>query len=254
MFTRQAFDTELKHLETKVLAMASIVESMVAEAVEALQRHDIARAEQVLFRDDEVDEMDVDIEEQCLRLIALQQPMGRDLRIIGTIMKMITDIERIGDYAVDIAKAARKIEAHSTEAPLVDIPRLAHIARRMLLESIEAFVKRDLQLVLQVCQQDDEADAVYRQIRTQLQEIMRQDPEKVVPASWLLLVAHYLERIADHSTNIAERVWFMETGRLEHLVKRHKSGTLEEAYAEAVQHSATTAPAPSEEQSHESPM
>ncbi len=253
MFTRQAFDTELKHLETKVLAMASIVESMVAEAVEALQRHDLVRAEQVLYRDDEVDEIDVEIEEQCLRLIALQQPMGRDLRIIGTIMKMITDIERIGDYAVDIAKAARKIHTHPSAMPLVDIPRLAHCARRMLLESIEAFVKRDLQLVLQVCQQDDEADALYRQIRTQLQEIMRQHPDQVVPASWLMLVAHYLERIADHATNIAERVWFMETGRLEHLVKRHKSGTLEEAYAEAAQHSASP-PASSEESGDEHRM
>lgn len=234
--TRQAFDAELNALETKVLAMASIVESMVADAVEALQRRDLERAEQVIKRDDEVDEMDVDIEAHCLRMIALQQPAGRDLRIIGTVMKMITDIERIGDYAVDIAKAARKIYQDHHEPPEVDIPRLSHIARRMLLDAIEAFVKRDLQLALQVCENDDNADAVYRQIRSQLQEIMRQHPEQVVPASWLLLIAHYLERIADHVTNIAERVWFMETGRLEHLVKRHKSGTLDEAYAEAAQH------------------
>ncbi len=234
--TRQAFDAELNALETKVLAMASIVESMVADAVEALQRRDLERAEQVIKRDDEVDEMDVDIEAHCLRMIALQQPAGRDLRIIGTVMKMITDIERIGDYAVDIAKAARKIYQGHHEPPEVDIPRLSHIARRMLLDAIEAFVKRDLQLALQVCENDDNADAVYRQIRSQLQEIMRQHPEQVVPASWLLLIAHYLERIADHVTNIAERVWFMETGRLEHLVKRHKSGTLDEAYAEAAQH------------------
>ncbi len=234
--TRQAFDAELNALETKVLAMASIVESMVADAVEALQRRDLERAEQVIKRDDEVDEMDVDIEAHCLRMIALQQPAGRDLRIIGTVMKMITDIERIGDYAVDIAKAARKIYQDHHEPPEVDIPRLSNIARRMLLDAIEAFVKRDLQLALQVCENDDNADAVYRQIRSQLQEIMRQHPEQVVPASWLLLIAHYLERIADHVTNIAERVWFMETGRLEHLVKRHKSGTLDEAYAEAAQH------------------
>lgn len=234
--TRQAFDAELNALETKVLAMASIAESMVADAVEALQRRDLERAEQVIKRDDEVDQMDVDIEAHCLRMIALQQPAGRDLRIIGTVMKMITDIERIGDYAVDIAKAARKIYQDHHEPPEVDIPRLSHIARRMLLDAIEAFVKRDLQLALQVCENDDNADAVYRQIRSQLQEIMRQHPEQVVPASWLLLIAHYLERIADHVTNIAERVWFMETGRLEHLVKRHKSGTLDEAYAEAAQH------------------
>jgi phosphate transport system protein len=238
MMTRQAFDAELQELETKVLAMASIVEGMVAEAVEALWRHDMARAEQVLKRDDEVDQIDVEIESSCLRLIALQQPMGSDLRVIGTIMKMITDIERIGDYAVDVAKAARKIRDEPPVEQLVDIPRLANAARRMILESIEAFVKRDLQKVIQVCQQDDEVDAIYRRLRTQLQEIMREHPEQVTAASWLLLVAHYLERIADHATNIAERVWFMETGRLEQLAKKHKSGALEEAFAEAAQHAA----------------
>ena len=218
--------------------MASIVEGMVADAVEALWRHDMERAEQILKRDDEVDQIDVEIESSCLRLIALQQPMGSDLRVIGTIMKMITDIERIGDYAVDIAKAARKIRDEPPVEQLVDIPRLANAARRMLLESIEAFVKRDLQKVIQVCQQDDEVDAIYRRLRTQLQEIMREHPEQVTAASWLLLVSHYLERIADHATNIAERVWFMETGRLEQLAKKHKSGALEEAFAEAAQHTA----------------
>ncbi|MDW8107031.1 MAG: phosphate signaling complex protein PhoU [Armatimonadota bacterium] len=238
MMTRQAFDAELQELETKVLAMASIVEGMVAEAVEALWRNDTRRAEQVIQRDDEVDQIDIEIESMCLRLIALQQPMGSDLRTIGTIMKMITDIERIGDYAVDIAKAARKIRDEPPVEQLVDIPRLANAARRMLLESIEAYIKRDLQQVIHVCQQDDEVDAIYRRLRMQLQEIMRAHPEQVTAASWLLLVAHYLERIADHATNIAERVWFMETGRLEQLAKKHKSGTLEEVFAEAAQHAA----------------
>ncbi|MCS6918756.1 MAG: phosphate signaling complex protein PhoU [Fimbriimonadales bacterium] len=238
MMTRQILESELQELETKVLAMASIVEGMVAEAVEALWRNDMKRAEQVLRRDDEVDQIDVEIESNCLRLIALQQPMGSDLRTIGTIMKMITDIERIGDYAVDIAKAARKLRDEPPVEQLVDIPRLANATRRMLLDSIEAYVKRDLQKVIHVCQQDDEVDEIYRRIRTQLQEIMRAHPEQVTTASWLLLVAHYLERIADHATNIAERVWFMETGRLEQLAKKHKSGALEEAFAEAAQHAA----------------
>lgn len=242
MMTRQLFDAELQELETKVLAMASIVEGMVADAVESLWRGDLKRAEQVLRRDDEVDQIDVEIESNCLRLIALQQPMGSDLRTIGTIMKMITDIERIGDYAVDIAKAARKLRDEPPVEQLVDVPRLANAARRMVLDSIEAYVKRDLQKVIHVCQQDDEVDEIYRRIRTQLQEIMRARPEQVTAASWLLLVAHYLERIADHATNIAERVWFMETGRLEQLAKKHKSGALDEAFAEAAQHAAEQQP------------
>ncbi|MFN4032062.1 MAG: phosphate signaling complex protein PhoU [Fimbriimonadales bacterium] len=242
MMTRQLFDAELQELETKVLAMASIVEGMVADAVESLWRGDLKRAEQVLRRDDEVDQIDVEIESNCLRLIALQQPMGSDLRTIGTIMKMITDIERIGDYAVDIAKAARKLRDEPHVEQLVDIPRLANAARRMVLDSIEAYVKRDLQKVIHVCQQDDEVDEIYRRVRTQLQEIMRSNPEHVTAAAWLLLVAHYLERIADHATNIAERVWFMETGRLEQLAKKHKSGALDEAFAEAAQHAAEQQP------------
>jgi len=234
--TRQAFDTELKDLETRLLAMASLTESMVADAVEALVKRDLKLAEQVIYRDDEVDEMDLGIEALCLRLLALQQPMASDLRIIGTAMKMITDIERIGDYAVDIAKAARKLADEPSTEPLIDIPKLAYHARRMLRESIEAYVKRDLQLVLQVCEEDDIVDQLWRQMRTQLHEVMQQDSSRVVTGSWMLLVAHYIERIADHATNIAERVWFMEVGKLENLAKRHKSGTLDEAYVEATHH------------------
>lgn len=236
LMTRQAFDVELQTLETKLLAMASLAESMVADSVDALMKRDMAIVEKVLQTDDEVDEMDIDIEHHCLRLLALQQPMASDLRIIGTAMKMITDIERIGDYAVDIAKAARKVQTEPDHVSLIDIPKLAQSARKMLRESIEAFVKRDLELVLQVCEEDDLVDQLYRQMRAQLHEIMQQDSSKVVYGSWLLLVAHYIERIADHSVNIAERVWFMEKGQLEHLAKRHKSGTLDEVYAEAQLH------------------
>lgn len=234
--TRHSFDSELKELENKLLVMASCVESMVADAVEALMKRNLELAEAVIHRDDEVDEMDVDIEHRCLRLLALQQPMASDLRTIGTAMKMITDIERIGDYAVDIAKAARKLANEPYASPLIDIPRLAQMSRRMLRGSLEAFVKRDLQLALQVCEEDDEVDQLYRQMRSQLHEIMKQDPNQVVPGSWLFLVAHYLERVADHATNIAERVWFMQTGKLEQLAKKHKSKMLDETYHEASQY------------------
>ncbi|NUL81196.1 MAG: phosphate signaling complex protein PhoU [Armatimonadetes bacterium] len=234
MFTRQAFDSELKQLENKLLEMGAVVEGMVADSVEALVKRDLNLAEEVIFRDDEVDEMDIDIEHHCLRLLALQQPMASDLRIIGTAMKMITDIERVGDYSVDIAKSARKLAREPGYEPMIDVPKLAHVARKMLRESLEAFVNRDLEMVQRVCDQDDEVDALYREMRGQLLQQMTDDPAKVVTGSWLLLVAHYLERVADHATNIVERVWFMQTGKLDHLAKTHKSGSLEDQTSDGI--------------------
>lgn len=222
-FTRQGFDAELKNLEQELLEMASLVEQMVGTAVDALVHHDPELAMDVIVKDDEADRMDVDIEQRCLRLLALQQPMATDLRIIGTAMKMVTDIERVGDHAVDIAKAARKLAQDPRPELLVDMPRLANMARAMLRDSIEAFVKHDLQLVHKVCEDDNEVDRFYRELREQLLDTMRKDPEAVVSASWQLLVVYYLERIADHATNIAERIAFMETGKLEQLARTHRS-------------------------------
>lgn len=201
--------------------MASQVEAMVAKAVDSLCRLQHQQAIEVLTQDDEIDALDLAIEQRCLRILALQQPMAGDLRIVGTAMKMITDIERIGDLAVDIAKIALKLELLLGDPTVIDIPRIASLARKMLRESIEAFVKRDLERVEAVCNMDDEVDELYRELRGQLHQIMRSKPEKVVEASWLLLAIHHLERVADHTTNIAERVFFMQTGRLEHLASSH---------------------------------
>lgn len=223
LHTRQAFDNELQALQQELLEMASFVEQMINDAVESLARQDPALALQVIIRDDIVDELDIDIEQRCLRLLALQQPMASDLRIIGTAMKMITDIERVGDHSVDIAKAARKIMKESQPEMLVDIPRLSMMARAMLRESLQSFAKRDLDLVKKVCDEDDDVDRLYRELREQLHDIMRKNPDLVVQASWQLMIVHYLERVADHATNIAERVAFMETGRLEQLARTHRT-------------------------------
>ncbi len=221
MHSRHAFDEELKALEQELLEMASLAENMVARAVDSLCRLDHQEAMQVIQDDDDLDSRDLAIEAQCLRILALQQPMAGDLRIVGTAMKMITDIERIGDLSVDIAKIALKLEQLMGDPSVIDIPKMAALARKMLRESIEAFVKQDLERVKAVCEMDDDVDALYRELRGQLHDIMRQKPEKVVEASWLLLAIHHLERVADHVTNIAERVYFMQTGRLEHLASSH---------------------------------
>lgn len=222
-YARLGFGQEMIELEHDLLEMASRAESMVGQAVHALVNLDAPLALEVIQRDDEIDERDLAIEVRCLRLLALQQPMAGDLRAIGTAMKMTTDIERIGDLSVDIAKIALKIEKELGSTGYVDIPKMANHAQTMLRQGLEAFVKRDLDIVTSVCEMDDTVDQLYRDIREQIHENMRHHPDQVVAASWLLLAIHHIERIADHAVNIAERVSFMVTGQLKQLARSHRS-------------------------------
>ena len=226
-YARHGFAQEMSALEHDLIDMASRAESMVRQAAEALEALDSNLALEVIRRDDEIDERDLAIEQQCLKLLALQQPMASDLRTVGTAMKMITDIERIGDLSVDIAKTALKIEKELGVTSYVDIPRIALLARNMLKGSMEAFVRRDLELVDEVCKQDDEVDQLYRELRSQIHATMQNEPDQVVAASWLLLAVHHFERIADHAVNIAERVAFMVTGNLVQIATSHKSDSTE---------------------------
>lgn len=220
---RHPLSEKMLALEHALLEMASRVESMLALAVESLVELDGDKAMEVLDRDDEIDELDLEIENRCLSLLALQHPTASDFRTVGTALKMITDIERIGDLSVDIAKAGMKIEKEMGSSTVVDVPRIALICRAMIRQSIEAFVRRDLELVREVVQQDDEVDRLYRDLREQIHEHMRSSPNSVVSDSWPLLAIHHVERIADHAVNIAERVSFMVTGRMEDLAKSHRS-------------------------------
>jgi phosphate transport system protein len=202
--------------------MGAFVESMLEKAVRALAEHDVNLAREVIRSDDIADDMDLDIEQQCMRLLALQQPMSSDLRTIGTVMKVIADVERIGDYSVDIARAAIKLASTEYYKPLVDIPRMAEMARTMLRHALEALVKGDLALVNTVVDEDDAVDRMWYGLLDELEGIMQERPEVVPQAVTLLLVARYLERIADHAVNVAERVAYMETGRLEDLALSHR--------------------------------
>ncbi len=221
--SRQALDEQLEQLLQRLLQMGAFVEAMLEKAIRALAEHDVTLAREVISADDVADEMDLEIEKQCMRLLALQQPMSRDLRQVGTIMKVIADAERIGDYSVDIARTAIKLAEQEFFKPLVDIPRMAELVRGMLRHAIEALVKRDLGLIQQVVDDDDAVDQMWYALLDELQCIMQQRPEVVPQATALLLVARYLERIADHVVNIAERVAYMETGELETLASSHHS-------------------------------
>ncbi len=215
MTTRQHFDIELAGLQEKMLEMATCADSMVGMAVESLLSGDLELVQEVVQRDDTVDQMDLDIEALCLRLIATQQPVARDLRIIGTALKVITDIERIGDYAVDIAKIGRRlVRAHEVYQPLVDLPHITSLSRSMLYDALQAFIHHDLDLVDRVIRADDAVDALYHSMRSRLTQVLTEDKPHSLLALNTLFAAKYIERISDHVVNIAERVCFIETGEL----------------------------------------
>ena len=220
--SRRTFDEEIVKLEHDVLAMTSRAESMVGMAVDALQSLNVEKARQVMRADDEIDQLDLDIEAQCLRLLALQQPIARDLRTVGTALKIITDIERIADLAVDIAKTGMKIDAEGGDPSFIDFPKVAGVSRLMVHEALDAFVKRDASRLPEIARMEDEVDALYRELRAQVHSYMRTHPDQVVSASWMLLALHHIERVADHALNIAERVGFMVTGELEQISASHR--------------------------------
>lgn len=220
--TRAHFEQEISALQEKMLEMATFADMMLQSAIESLMSGDLVLAKEVVRRDDTVDRLDLEIEHQCLNLIATQQPVARDLRIIGTAIKVITDIERIGDYAVDIAKVGRRlVRAHEIYRPLVDLPRLAQLTRAMLHDALQAFVHHDLVLVDKVIRDDDAVDELYHQMRDRLTLIIQQEPTRSLLALNVMFAAKYLERVSDHVVNIAERVSFIETGELHQLAVSH---------------------------------
>ena len=209
---RLSFEHQLAVLQDDVLRMGSYVVQMVNLSMEALLKQDLALAERVIAMDDVADNMDFQIEAQSNRLLALQQPMSRDLRVISTGLKVITDLERIGDFAVDIAKTARRIGSEPYYIPLQSLAQMGEAAEWMVRESIHAYVDHDLDLVETVLTKDDEVDSLYDLLFTELMLMMEHDPGTLRPATLLLGVVRFLERVGDHAVNVAERVYYVETG------------------------------------------
>ncbi|MEZ5162707.1 MAG: phosphate signaling complex protein PhoU [Fimbriimonadaceae bacterium] len=179
----------MNELEQQLLEMVSLADVLVEKAVDSLASMNVDLAYEVMSSDDAIDDIDLDIEHRCLRLLALQQPMGSDLREIGTVLKIITDIERIGDLSVDIAKITLKINQELGTVDYIDIPRMATIARQMLRESVQSLMMRDVESVPSIVKLEDEVDKLYRDLRDQIHAYMRTHPEQVVAASWLILAA-----------------------------------------------------------------
>ncbi len=214
---RHTFDEELASLQQDVVRMGSLAAQAVHLAVQQLAERNAALADQVMELENRIDALNLDIESRAVQLLALQQPMARDLRTITAVLRVITDIERIGDYAVDTSRQAQALADRPLFKPLVDIPRMAHLVEKMLHDSLEAFVQRDLDLAMQAVRQDDEVDHAYHSLHDELVEFVQRDPSLATQAVSLLLIGVYLERMADHVTNIGERIWYMETGRMKEL-------------------------------------
>ena len=212
LHTDRRYEEQLAHLRQLILEMGGLVERQIGDATASLASADRALAEQTIERDHQVNRYDVDIDEECLRLLALHQPAARDLRLITTSLKITTDLERIGDMAVNISE--RAIDLCDKPAALqLDLPRMADTVRKMLRESLDAFVREDTDLALSVCKEDDTIDALHAQMFADVLGRMTADPSLVVVGTTQLFVSKYLERIADHATNIAEMVIFMVKGK-----------------------------------------
>jgi phosphate transport system protein len=211
---RSAFDQELQDLEKRLQELGGMVEEALVEAVDALKRLDLEKAAQIIDADRLVNERRYAIERETFVLIATQQPMAVDLRTLAAVLEIATELERIGDYAKGIAKIAIKMGTEPFVKPLIDIPRMADKARNMLHRALQAFFARDTELARAIPAEDDEMDALYEQIFRELITHITVDPKLVDRASYLIWVAHNLERAADRVVNICERVIFMVTGEV----------------------------------------
>jgi len=211
--TDRHFDEELRQLHHKLLEMGGLVEKQISSATDALVQRDDALARATIDRDHTVNRLDVEIDELCLRLLALHQPAARDLRLITTALKITTDMERIGDMAVNICERALELNQEPPLKPFIDIPRMVEIALGMLRECLNAFVNEDVDLALKVCRDDDQIDSITHQVFRELLSYMIEDPHTITRGIRLMFVAKYIERIADHATNIAEMVVFMVRGK-----------------------------------------
>ncbi len=217
METRTDFRKHLREVEEDVVTMGDRVAKAIDRSIKALQKRDLTLAHQIIADDAKINEQRFGIEEKCIRLIATQQPMANDLRIIVAVLSIIVELERIGDYAEGIAKIVVMIGDEAPLKPLIDIPRMGDITLEMINTSLKSFVTRDVELAMKAVSLDSVVDGLYDQVFRELLTFMMVDPKTINRATRLIWVAHNLERAADRATNICERVVFTVTGKMEEI-------------------------------------
>ncbi len=214
---RKTFRENMKALEKEIISQGEMVNVALGRSVDALRNLDAEKAEKVIKDDRLINRKRWDIEEQCISLLATQQPVATDLRELIAVLSISTDLERMGDHAEGIAKIAIMHGDNPLIKPLVDIPRMAEKASDMLMRSIEAFINRDAEAAIAICNEDDEVDNLYDQVYRELLSFMTEDPKTITRSTYLLWAAHNLERIADRVTNICERIVFLVKGTMEEI-------------------------------------
>ncbi len=214
------FQDELDLLKERLLKMGGLAEERVRESVRALIDRDNAALDAVLAGDEPINDLHMEVDDRCFKLLALHQPMAADLRVIVAAVKINTDLERVGDLAINIAEAGKRYLQHAPVKPLIDIPRMGELAQKMLRDALDAFVRRDMPLAESVLAADDTLDALKTQIFRELLTYMLQNPETIEPALDLILISRHLERIGDHATNVAEDVIFILSAKD---VRHHQS-------------------------------
>jgi len=214
---RKTFESEIQQVKDEVIQLGSMVEHAIIGSVEALKKRDIKAAEKIIAEDKEINKKRFAIENQLMILIATQQPMAHDLRLLASTMEIISELERMGDYAKGIANINVRMGDEKLLKPLIDIPRMAEKGASMLHRALTAFVQEDVEAAKAIPMEDDEVDALYNQIYRELMLFIIEDPKNIERANWLLWVGHNLERVADRVTNICERTIFIATGSFDEL-------------------------------------
>jgi len=218
--TNRQYEEDLRGLRAGLLRMGGLVERQIAEAVESLVNRNTEQARETIQHDVEVNRLDTEMDQRCISLLALHQPAASDLRFITTGLKITTDLERIGDNAVNICERAIELNTEPQLKPYIDIPRMADIAQTMVKDALDAFMRDDIELAGEVIARDDEVDQLNYQTYRELLSYMVEDPQTIPRATKILFISKYLERIADHATNIAEMVVYMVKGRsIKHMDK-----------------------------------
>ncbi|MCY6484018.1 phosphate signaling complex protein PhoU [Clostridium aestuarii] len=212
MSARKTFQMELDKLYNDILRMGSIVEKQIQLCINSLEQQDVDLADKVIENDDRVDKLMRDIEEKSIKLIAMQQPLATDLRFIFTCINIVTDLERMADHAVDIAKITKRLKNEVYIKELIEIPKMAKIVSEMIKDALDSYVNRDLQKAYEISKRDDVIDEIYKNIFSEMLEIMSRDKTKIEQATQFLFVCKFLERIADHVTNICEWTIYIVTG------------------------------------------
>ncbi len=207
------FDEELKVLKEKLLQMAALAEEAIARSIKSLVDRDSSLSEKVIEQDPLIDVLEIEVDKHCLKLLALRQPIAIDLRFITSAMRINSQLERIGDQAVNIAERTLELMKEPLLKPLIDIPRMATLAQKMIKDSLDAFVNKDAALAKSVCESDDEVDNLNDQVFRELLTYMMQDTSTINRAVHLMLIGRHLERIADHATNVAEDVIYLVLGK-----------------------------------------